>query len=360
MQDFMKKYCFTADWINTKKKELSGDPVLIEKAIHAFALLGYLVQTKMDFIFKGGTCLLLHVPQIKRLSIDIDIIFDGDSEEFKKKLAQIPENVPFTKFKEDDRGDRGLPNRKHFQFFYTSDRSKKEDYILLDIVFEDLSHISFIENKSIHGNYFETNMKLSVKVPTIEGLLGDKLTAFAPHTIGVPFATEKGKSMTMQVAKQLFDIGELFNIATNFENIKIAFEETFEKENGYHSNKYTKEEVLQDTIDICLDLCQIRLKGFKNSEDTDNIEDGIKKMGSHLVKDKFNTDTDAKITAAKVFYIANSIKMGKSISFDKIRYSSNKIDLIKNITILSPYDKLNRLKAILPEAFYYIWQETKE
>lgn len=360
MQDFMKKYCFTADWIKTKKEELSGDPILIEKTIHAFALLGYLVQTKMDFIFKGGTSLLLHVPQIKRLSIDIDIIFDGDLEEFKKKLKQIPENAPFTSFKEDDRGDRGLPNRKHFQFFYISDRSKKEDYILLDIVFEDLSHISSIESKSIHTNYFETSMELSVKVPTIEGLIGDKLAAFAPHTIGVPFATKKGKSMTMQVAKQLFDIGELFNIAINFKNIKIAFEETFEKENGYHSNQYTKEEVLQDTIDICLNLCQIRLKGFKSSEDTDNIEDGIKRMGSHLVKDKFNTDTEAKITAAKVFYIANSIKTDKSILFDKIQYSSNKIDLIKDITLPSPYAKLNRLKAILPEAFYYIWQGTKE
>ena len=276
MQNFVNNNCFTADWIKAKKEELSGDPVLIEKAIHAFALLGYLVQTKMDFIFKGGTSLLLHVPQIKRLSIDIDIIFDGELKALKEKLAQIAENAPFTRFKEDDRGDRGLPNRKHFHFFYTSDRSKKEDSVLLDIVLEDLSHISFIESKSIHSNYFETNVELFVKVPTIEGLIGDKLTAFAPHTIGVPFATKKGKSMTMQVAKQLFDIGELFNIATNFTSIKTAFEETFKKENGYHSNKYTKEEVLQDTIDISLALCQIRLKGFKNSEDTNNIEDGIR------------------------------------------------------------------------------------
>lgn len=238
----MKKHCFTADWINTKKDDLSGDPILIEKTIHAFALLGYLVQTKTNFIFKGGTSLLLHVPRIKRLSIDIDIIFDGELKELKEKLTQVAKNAPFTSFKEDNRGDRGLPNRKHFQFFYTSDRSKKEDSVLLDIVLEDLSHISFIESKSIHSNYFETNVELFVKVPTIEGLIGDKLTAFAPHTIGVPFATKKGKS----------------------------------------------------------------------------------------------------------------------ISFDKIKYSLNKIDRIKDVVLPSPYDKLNRLKTILPEAFYYIWQGTKE
>ena len=360
MQVFIKNSCFNADWIKTKKEELSGDPVLIEKTIHAFALLGYLVQTETDFVFKGGTSLLLHAPQIKRLSIDIDIIFGGDIEEFNEKLSQIPGNLPFTKFEEDDRGDRGLPNRKHFKFFYKSSILNKEDSVLLDIVLENPSHIPFVLSKPIKSFFFETNMELSVKVPTIEGLLGDKLTAFAPHTIGVPFITKKGKSMTMQVAKQLFDIGELFNIATNFKNIETAFKETFKKENGYHSNEYTEKQVLQDTIDISLALCQIRLKGFSSSEDTNNIEDGIRRLGSHLVNEKFSTDVEAKITASKVFLIANSIKIGKNISFDKIRYSSEKIEQIKDVVLPSSYSKLNRLKPILQEAFYYIWQGTEE
>ena len=75
-----------------------------------------------------------------------------------------------------------------------------------------------------------------------------------------------------------------------------------------------------------------------------------------MVKNKFTTDSEAKITASKVFYVANSIKMGKNISFEKIRYSSDKIGQIKDVVLPSPYDKLNRLKPILPEAFYYIWQ----
>ena len=164
--------------------------------------------------------------------------------------------------------------------------------------------------------------------------------------------------MSMQIVKQLFDIGELFNIATNFKNIKTAFKDNFNKENGYHSNIYIEEQVLQDTINICLDLCSIRLKGFKSSEDTNNIEDGIQRLGSHLIKEKFSIDFEAKIAGAKVFCLANSIKIDKSISFDKIRYSSNKIEQIKNKILSSPYDKLNRLKPIIPEAFYYIWQGT--
>lgn len=356
MQNLIKTNCFSLDWIMAKRKEFSGDPILIEKVIHAFALLGYLVQIELDFVFKGGTSLLLHVQQIKRLSIDIDIIFGGGLEELKEKLAHIPGNVPFTRFEEDERGDRGLPNRKHFKFFYNSIITNSEDSVLLDIVLESPTDIPFIEEKIIRSNFFDTDLDVSVKVPTREGLLGDKLTAFAPHTIGVPFVTKGGISMTMQVAKQLFDVGELFAIATHFGNIEIAFKENYKKENGYRVEKFTEEQVLQDTIDISLALCQIQLKGYKHSEDTDNIADGIKRLSSHLVNEKFNITTEAKIAASKVFYIASSIKRGRSLSLEEIRYSEDKIENLVAIDLPYPYKKLNRLKPILPEAFYYIWQ----
>jgi len=360
VQNLIKSECFTAEWINRKKTETSGNSVLIEKTIHAFALLGYLVQLEPNFVFKGGTSLLLHLPKIKRLSIDIDIMFGGDINEFTIKLAQIPNNEPFTKFEEDARGDRGLPNRKHFKFFYTSSETNNEDSILLDVVLEDTSFIESIEDKAIVSDIFETDTQLSVKVPSIEGLLGDKLTAFAPHTIGVPFVTSSGKNMTMQVAKQLFDIGELFNGATDFEKVSTAFKATFEKEQGYHSTKFSETEVLEDTIKICHSLCSIRLRGFQESEDTNNIQDGIHRLSSHLLNEQFTTDNEAKITAAKVFFIASSIKAGKEITLNETKYSADKIEEITDIVLPAPYNNLNRLKPILPEAFYYIWMGIKE
>ena len=360
MQNLVKSECFTAEWINRKKNETSGNSVLIEKTIHAFALLGYLVQLEPDFVFKGGTSLLLHLPKIKRLSIDIDIMFGGDIKEFTTKLAQIPGNTPFTRFEEDKRGNRGLPNRKHFKFFYTSSETNNEDSVLLDVVLEDISFIVSIEEKAIVSDFFETDNHLSVKIPSIEGLLGDKLTAFAPHTIGVPFVTSGGKSMSMQVAKQLFDIGELFNVAADFNKISTAFKATFEKENSYYSNKFSDSDVLQDTIDICHSLCSIRLRGFHESGDTNNIQDGIRKLSSHLLDEDFRTDSEAKITAAKVFFIANLIKENKEINLSEIKYSPNNISEITDVTLPEPYTNLNRLKPILPEAFYYFWMGIKE
>ena len=202
-------------------------------------------------------------------------------------------------------------------------------------------------------------MDLSVKLPTIEGLLGDKLTAFAPNTIGVPFVTSNGNSMTMQVIKQLYDIGELFNIATNFEKITTAYEAVYAKETEYRGNTFSEKQVLQDTISICLALMQIRLKKFKATRETDYLEDGIRKIGSHLLNAKFRINDEAKIAASKVFCVANKILNNAVLDFKTDRYDDSKIAKIKNIILPSPYGRFNRLKPILPEAFYYVWQGIK-
>ncbi len=358
MKELLKPVCFTYDWLINKSSELSGDPTLIEKTVHAFSLLGYLVQLEDNFIFKGGTSLLLHIPKIKRLSIDIDIVFGGNMEKFVSAIAEISGNAPFIRFEEDIRSHQTLPNRKHFKFFYNSILSKKEDYVLLDIVLENPSYILY-ETKAIKTGLFETEIELSVKVPTVEGLLGDKLIAFAPHTIGVPFEAKNGNSMVMQVVKQLYDIGELFDIASNFQKIQMAYQATFEKENEYNGNKFYREQVLLDTIDTCLSLLRIRLKGFKKDETAKLLEEGIFKISSHLLGDKFSTDNKAKITASKVFCIANLLLNNKTLDFRNDRYNSGNIDRLANIDLPAPYSRLNRLKPILPEAFYYIWQGIK-
>ena len=53
---------------------------------------------------------------------------------------------------------------------------------------------------------------LLAKVPCLEDMLGDKLTAFAPNTTGIPYF-KKQDSMSMEIIKQLYDIGNLFDAA---------------------------------------------------------------------------------------------------------------------------------------------------
>jgi len=48
-----------ADWFVSKQKQYNRDPSLIESMVHALYLLERLKLTGLDFIFKGGTCLIL-------------------------------------------------------------------------------------------------------------------------------------------------------------------------------------------------------------------------------------------------------------------------------------------------------------
>jgi len=65
----------TPDWIKEEsKKNNDADKILVDRALHALLLLEGLSKQNLDFIFKGGTALMLLLGTAKRLSIDIDII----------------------------------------------------------------------------------------------------------------------------------------------------------------------------------------------------------------------------------------------------------------------------------------------
>ena len=59
------------DWLSYVSKK-NTDKILIEKVIRAFLLLEGLVREDVEFVFKGGTALMLLFNSTKRLSIDID------------------------------------------------------------------------------------------------------------------------------------------------------------------------------------------------------------------------------------------------------------------------------------------------
>jgi len=58
----IKEHCFSKEWITIfrKEKEYSKiNPPILEKMINALSLLQYLVKYDLEFVFKGGTSLIL-------------------------------------------------------------------------------------------------------------------------------------------------------------------------------------------------------------------------------------------------------------------------------------------------------------
>lgn len=86
--------CFEKEWLESLKKSFDRnvDVHLLERTIYAFELLCQLTKINNNFIFKGGTSLVLLLPTLKRLSIDIDVIGKFSEEE----LTSIVSDSVFT------------------------------------------------------------------------------------------------------------------------------------------------------------------------------------------------------------------------------------------------------------------------
>jgi len=346
----LSKECFTIEWINqVREANPPADPTIVEKTIYAFELLSLLVKYELKFIFKGGTSLLLLLENPQRLSIDIDISTSVSEEDIKNILNEIAKDSIFTKSEENPRTASNIP-KKHYKLFFDSVVNPTHNsYILLDVLFQDDPYPKTVKSL-ITNKFINTDKEISCLIPTAESLLGDKLTAFAPHTTGIPFGI--GKSM--QIQKQLFDIGSLFNLVADINEIEESFNNFVSIEAGYRKKEIRPNDVIKDIISTSFLLSQILMKRSIINEETRELQAGITKLRSHLIGVTSNLES-AKLNAAKTAFLVSSFG-------DKDNFPSNKIfelDKIKNVFIDGEYKILEKLKTMLPEAYYY-WQKVDE
>src|SRR5690606_26760199 len=130
----------------------------------------------------------------------------------------------FLKWELQHRSTQSKIKKEHYKFFYTPlhKTKKDEEYVLLDILFEEVNYSKII-SIPIQSDFIPIAGKpLNVNVPSLEDILGDKLTAYAPNTTGIPYF-KKDDSMSMEIIKQLYDIGNLFDAINDIETIKTTF-----------------------------------------------------------------------------------------------------------------------------------------
>lgn len=353
----ISEICFTADWLEKKRKELGNvDPVLLERALHAFALLGHLAESGLEFVFKGGTSLLLHVPAIRRLSIDIDIICSSPVEALDRVLQQISKVAPFIDYKDDERDSGRLPKRRHFKFYFESRvPGNQAPFVLLDVVEESrIPHV--VIQKPITPQLLEIRREIPVTIPTIESLLADKLTAFAPRTTGVPFEPPEGKKPELQqIVKQLFDVGELFILAENIDEIRSVYQKAFELENEYRGGGFQMRDALEDTYATSMAYCLHGLKRVPQHPDALLLEKGRKSLESHLVNHTFDLPA-AKIAAAKAALLTKLIAREDANPSLAHWRTTPELEVFPTLEITGEWSRINSLRSSLSEAFWYWYQ----
>ena len=235
---------FAEEHIRELQKNSKRDPVLLERAVYAFGLLEALVRVGMPFIFKGGTCLMLLMERPRRLSTDIDIIVEPgtDLDAFIEAAARI---FPFQSVEEQKRVGKNQIVKRHFKFTYDSPVNHRPLYILLDVLFEE-NHYAELVAREIRTELLITEPEyLTVQLPSADCILADKLTAFAPHTTGIPLNAGKD----MEVMKQFYDVSSLLDIFSDFGNVARTYQKIAKAELAYRGLDAAVEDCLWDTFD---------------------------------------------------------------------------------------------------------------
>lgn len=344
----------TKEWIDTvSKTNKKTDKILIEKVIHALLLLEGLVEQNLPFVFKGGTALMLHFNSNKRLSIDIDIILPKENEKLDDILNLVVAGKGFVRKELQRRNVNSKIKKEHYKFFYTPvHRSNKaEDYILLDILFERANYQNIIQ-LPIQSTFVPmTDKPILVNIPSLEDILGDKMTAFAPYTTGIPYQ-KSGNSMSMEIIKQLYDIGNLFDKVNDLNIIKNTFYEFAKAELIYRNRKnITEQNVIEDIYQTC--LC-IASRGMDGKGEFDELQSGIRRIRAYIFSENYHIEK-AITQASKTAYLVTLIE-NDSVEIEKY---SNPLQM-KEWLIDKPMNtKLNKLKRSNPEAFFY-WFKTYE
>lgn len=327
------------------------DIALIEKSIRAFSLLESLVLSGCPFIFKGGTALMLHMDSAKRLSIDVDIVCPPGTniEEFIQQHAQ---EYGFGDVRLIERVTANNIPKTHAKFFYqvTYVTNTETECILLDVLFEDILYHE-IESLPIQSRFLKiVGEPVMVNVPGKADMLGDKLTAFAPKTTGIPYF--KGdKDCSMEIIKQLFDIASLFDVTNDLKVVAETFQKFATVELQYRNlDPENITQVLDDIFQTSLCIC---LRGQVEPDTFKFLLPGTKKIQSFIHSEKYNIDSTIA-NASKAAYLSVLIAHGETTV---VHFDPQNIEPLRNAIIVEPLNtKLNKLKKSNIEAFFY-WNE---
>jgi len=336
---------YELEYMRELQEKYKKDPALLERVLYAFGLLEALKVSGLPFVFKGGTCLMLLLEHPLRLSTDIDIIVEPGTnvDEYIQKAGKI---FPFVTCEEQVRVGRNSIEKRHFKFIYQSPLQDREFYILLDILVSKIPYVETTEKEVKNELLAVDGPEIMVTVPSAECILGDKLTAFAPHTTGITLGV--GKSM--EIAKQLFDVATLIDAMKNQDIVKRTYDKVVAEELGYRGFTIGKEEVLQDTINACLSIIS---RGTIEKEDYAEYLRGIKAVGTHILFMNYSGEIAAH-QACKVMYLA--VCLLKEREFVRIEHPEIYIDQKLN---QKKYKGLSSIKKQKLEAYGYLVEAVK-
>lgn len=150
----------------------------------------------------------------------------------------------------------------------------------------------------------------------------------------------------MEIIKQLYDIGNLFDISDDLKIIKETFSKFSKAELAYRGIlSLSAEDIFEDIFQTSL---SIATHGKAGNANFDELSAGIKRVKNFIFSENYQIDK-AITHASKAAYIASVLKYDAH----KIERFDPSLDM-KNWIIEQPFNtRVNKLKKSNQEAFYY-------
>lgn len=242
-----KAECFEESTLDSLlDKGMASSQPQLERAIHVLEYLAQLRSSGLDPLHKGGSAVQLLLPTgLQRLSVDLDIA--------------LPDREPLEEAMEDISG-------KFSDDFYTAELhseavpgSKFLDYrvkiptlgagiaeMKLDILLHEPSYET--QNTALKTFFYDSDVE--VRTPTVESMLGDKLTTLGPSSIGRPL-DHSGRGL--EYIKHVFDIRNLMEHSKDFKAMRTAHEDCFRFQRDLRSlgTSFTIFDALNDLKYVC-------------------------------------------------------------------------------------------------------------
>ena len=179
-----------------------------------------------------------------------------------------------------------------------------------------------------------------VTLPTVDCILGDKMTAFAPHTTGIGFGKKN-----LDVMKQFFDVSTLIDEFSDFDCVLNTYNTISETEIAYREIDCTPERALMDTISSA--LC-IATRGKVQEADFPYYLEGSNRVKNHIFAKGFSMEKASRL-APKVIYMAACLLT--ETPFEKIIEGA---EFINKKLIRPDFMKLKGLRKVDSVGYGYI------
>jgi hypothetical protein len=282
---------------------------VFEMTLYAFGLLQQLCLCKLPFVFKGGTSLMLLLPEPKRVSTDIDILVKAGTK-MDPFLSAIQHEYPLLRLSHASSDVRNGVQIAHYSFACPPLYGTQAN-VLLDVYFGE-NHYQIVQKPLMNSFLINEGVPSLVSLPSIDSLLGDKMTAFAPKTIGVhPFVTSFGLpcDKRLQIIKQLYDIYALSEKVGDFHQVAATYRFVADEEKKFRGLSLSEKDILTDSFLAALSILTFGMAD-RNKDYRDFYFPGIEKLADHIFAFDWNP-AKAQECAARAMLLYACLSSGQ-------------------------------------------------